>query len=58
MLEGSNTPMGFFTRYKQAAPAQQTNTIIEARGLTKVYDTGKVKVDAPASDLMMLRKLF
>src|SRR5688572_7204120 len=38
--------MGLFTRYKQAAPAQQTNTIIEARGLTKVYDTGKVKVDA------------
>ncbi len=38
--------MGLFTRYKQAAPAQQTNTIIEARGLAKVYDTGKVKVDA------------
>ncbi len=37
--------MGFFGKYKQA-PATQSRTIIEAIGLRKVYDTGKVKVDA------------
>jgi ABC-type lipoprotein export system ATPase subunit len=47
--------MGLFSRYKQAAPAQ-TNFIIEARNLAKVYDTGKVKVDAlKGIDLAVLR---
>ncbi|MFN8512443.1 MAG: ATP-binding cassette domain-containing protein [Chloroflexia bacterium] len=47
--------MGLFSRYKQAVPTQ-TNVIIEARGLTKVYDTGKLRVDAlKGIDLAVLR---
>ena len=37
--------MGLFSKYKQAAPVRD-GAIIEARGLVKIYDTGKVKVDA------------
>jgi putative ABC transport system ATP-binding protein len=37
--------MGFFSKYKQAVPMRD-GAIIEARGLSKVYDAGKVRVDA------------
>ena len=55
---------------KKAATADQTDARITAKsddlvalidgrlGVAYAFLTGKVKIDAPASDLMMLRKLF